>query len=111
VVAILANNAKTASAQWRAFAEHPIVPFDDEHECNRLSTICVELLEEYSVAREGYQIMMRGHLARIAVSVVRLASSRARTGRVTLYPADATVSKLRAPVDEHSQRSLAEFLR
>ena len=35
---------------------------------------------------------------------MRLATSLARTGSVTLYPADATVAKLRALVDEHFRR-------
>jgi AraC family transcriptional regulator, transcriptional activator of pobA len=54
---------------------------------------------------------MRGPLAQIAVGVVRLAASRARTGSVTLYPADATVAKLRALVDEHfrTERSLSFY--
>ena len=43
---------------------------------------------------------MRGLLALIAIGVARLAASRARTGSVTLQPADATVARLRALVDE-----------
>ena len=43
---------------------------------------------------------MRGLLALIAVGVVRLAASRARSGAITLYPADATVTQLRNLLDE-----------
>src|SRR5260370_15296725 len=47
---------------------------------------------------------MRGWLALIAVEVVRLAASRARTGTVTLAPADATVEVLRRLIEEHFRR-------
>jgi AraC family transcriptional activator of pobA len=66
----------------------------------RLSGLCAELFEEGSLAREGHRMAMRSLLALIAVGVGRLAASRARTGNVTLRPADATVAKLRALVDE-----------
>jgi AraC family transcriptional activator of pobA len=47
---------------------------------------------------------MRGLLALIAVGVARLAASRARSGSVTLQPADTTVAQLRALVDEFFRR-------
>ena len=47
---------------------------------------------------------MRGLLALIAVGVARLAASRARSGSVTLQPADTTVVQLRALVDEFFRR-------
>lgn len=64
----------------------------------------MELFEEGSLAREGYRMSMRGLLALIAVGVARLAASRARTGSVTLQPADTTVAQLRAMVDEFFRR-------
>ena len=36
------------------------------------------------LARQGYRFAMRGYLALIAIAVVRLAASRARTGAATL---------------------------
>ena len=47
---------------------------------------------------------MRGLLALIAIEVARLAASRARTGVVTLAPADATVEALRRLVEEHFRK-------
>ncbi len=47
---------------------------------------------------------MRGLLALIAIEVARLAASRARTGAVTLAPADATVEALRRLVEEHFRK-------
>ena len=47
---------------------------------------------------------MRGLLALIAIGVARLAASRARTGSVTLAPADATVESLRKLVEEHFRK-------
>ncbi len=96
----LADRAGEALSRLRALAAHPIVPIADEAERARLSALCAELFEEGSLAREGYRMAMRSLLALIAVSVARLAASRARTGSVTLQPADATVAQLRALVDE-----------
>jgi AraC family transcriptional regulator, transcriptional activator of pobA len=96
----LADRAGEALSRLRALAAHPIIPIADEAERARLSALCVELFEETSLAREGYRMAARGLLALIAVGVARLAASRARTGSVTLQPADATVAQLRALVDE-----------
>lgn len=96
----LADRAGEALARLRALAAHPVVTITDETERARLSGLCAELFEEGSLGREGYRVAMRGLLALIAVGVARLAASRARTGSVTLQPADATVAQLRALVDE-----------
>jgi AraC family transcriptional regulator, transcriptional activator of pobA len=96
----LADRAGEALSRLRALAARPIVPIADDAELRRLSALCAELFEEASLAREGYRMAMRGLLALIAVGVARLAASRARTGSVTLQPADATVAQLRALVDE-----------
>ncbi len=96
----LADRAGEALSRLRALAAHPIIPIADDAERARLSALCTELSEESSLGREGYRVAMRGLLALIAVGVARLAASRARTGSVTLQPADATVARLRALVDE-----------
>jgi AraC family transcriptional activator of pobA len=96
----LADRAREALSRLRVLAAHPIIPVVDDAERTRLSALCTELFEESSLAREGYRVAMRGLLALIAVGVVRLAASRARTGSVTLQPADTTVARLRALVDE-----------
>lgn len=100
----LADRAGEALARLRALAAHPVVTITDETERARLSGLCAELFEEGSLGREGYRVAMRGLLALIAVGVARLAASRARTGSVTLQPADATVAALRALVDEFFRR-------
>ncbi|HXW40351.1 MAG TPA: helix-turn-helix domain-containing protein [Xanthobacteraceae bacterium] len=92
---------RDALARLRALAAQPIVPIGDDAERARLSALCADLFEEHSLAREGYRLAMRGLLVLIAVGVARLAASRARTGAVTLHPADATVTQLRALVDEN----------
>ena len=97
----LADRAGEALARLRALAAQPIVPIGDEAERARLSALCTELFEEHSLAREGFRLAMRGLLVLIAVGVARLAASRARTGTVTLRPADASVAQLRALVDEN----------
>jgi AraC family transcriptional regulator, transcriptional activator of pobA len=96
----LADRASEGLSRLRALAAHPIIPITDDAERARLSALCTELFEESSIAREGYRVAMRGLLALMAVGVARLAASRARTGSVTLQPADATIARLRALVDE-----------
>ena len=107
----LADRAGEALARLQALGAQPIVPISDEGERARLSSLCAELFEESSLGREGYRLAMRGLLALIAIGVVRLAASRARTGSVTLHPADATVAKLRALVDQffRSQHQLGFY--
>ncbi len=100
----VADRAGEALSRLRALAAHPIVPIAEDAERARLSALCKELFEEGHLAREGYQMAMRGLLALIAVGVARLAASRARTGSVTLQPADATVARLRALIDEFFRR-------
>ena len=100
-----------AMARLRMLAAQPVVPIADAGDFGRLSALCRELSEEHGLAREGYRLAMRGLLVLIAVGVARLAASRARSGSVTLYPADATVAQLRALVDEffRKERALAFY--
>jgi AraC family transcriptional activator of pobA len=98
-VGVPGDRTGKALARLRMLAVHPIVPIGDEGERARLSALCQELSEEHGLAREGYPLAMRGLLMLIAVGVARLAASHARSGSVTLYPADGTVARLRALVD------------
>jgi len=107
----LTDRGGDALARLRALAAQPVIPIADTAEQARLAALCADLFEESSLAREGYRLAMRGLLVLIAVGVARLAASRARTGTVTLHPADATVARLRALVDEHfrSERQLGFY--
>jgi AraC family transcriptional activator of pobA len=100
-----------AMARLRALATEPVVPLAGEEELRRLGDLCRALHEERFLAREGYRLAMRGYLALIVISVARLAVSRARSGAVTLAPADPTVEELRALVEEHfrKERQLAFY--
>jgi AraC family transcriptional regulator, transcriptional activator of pobA len=97
----IADRAGEALARLRALAAAPIVPIGNDAERARLSALCAELFEEHSLAREGYRLATRGLLVLLAVGVARLAVSHARSGAVTLHPADAMVARLRALVDAH----------
>jgi AraC family transcriptional regulator, transcriptional activator of pobA len=97
----LADRSGEALARLRALAAQPVVPITDEFVRSRLLALAAGLFDEQSLGREGYRLAMRGLLVLIAVGVARLAASRARTGSVTLRPADATVAQLRALLDEH----------
>jgi AraC family transcriptional regulator, transcriptional activator of pobA len=100
----LGDRSGAALARLKSVAATPIVPLADPAEVERLSSLCRELHEERFLAREGFRIAMRGLLALIAIEVVRLAVSRARSGMVTLKPADPVVEALRHLVEEHFRK-------
>jgi AraC family transcriptional regulator, transcriptional activator of pobA len=100
----IGRNSGEALARLKAVAADPLVPLSDATEAQRLSSLCADLDEEASLAREGYRLAMRGLLALIAIEVVRLAVSRARTGTVTLAAADLRVDELRRLIDEHFRK-------
>jgi AraC family transcriptional regulator, transcriptional activator of pobA len=100
----LGEQSGAALERLRALASDPVVPLAAAAETRRLAALCSDLHEEHSLGREGYRLAMRGLLALIAIEVVRLAASRARSGSVTLAPADATVEALRRLIEEHFRR-------
>lgn len=104
VVDALGARSGEALARLRAVAADPLVPLAGASEVRRLSELCAELHEESALAREGFRLAMRSLLALIAIEVVRLAASRARSGTVTLSRADACVEQLRALIEEHFRR-------
>ncbi len=97
----LGDQSGEALARLKAVAVDPLVPLASAAAAKRLAALCADLNEEASLAREGYRLAMRGLLALIAIEVVRLAASRARSGSVTLARADAQVDALRRLVDAH----------
>ena len=99
----LGERSGEALARLRALAAEPVVPLAPV-EAERLAAICADLHEERFLAREGFRLAMRGHLALLAIAVARLAASRARTGAVTLRPADPTVEALRGLLEEHFRK-------
>jgi len=76
----LGERTGEALARLRALAADPVLPLADDNEIRRLTALCVDLYEERFLAREGYRLAMHGYLALLAIAVVRLAASRARTG-------------------------------
>jgi AraC family transcriptional activator of pobA len=104
VAAALGERSGESLARLKALAVDPVVALVDAGECARLRALCADLDAERFLAREGYQLAMRGLLALIAIEVARLAASRGRTGMVTLHPVDATVDALRKLVEEHFRR-------
>ena len=100
----LGERSGEAMARLKALATQPVVPVADIAEVKRLSTLCADLYEERFLAREGFRLAMHGYLALIAIEVARLAASRARSGMVTLRPADPTVEKLRRLVEDNFRR-------
>jgi AraC family transcriptional regulator, transcriptional activator of pobA len=100
----IGDRSGEALARLKALAAEPLVPLKDASEVKRLSALCAELEEESSLAREGYRLAMRALMAMIAIEVVRLAASRARSGAVTLTRADAQVEELRRLIDDHFRK-------
>jgi AraC family transcriptional activator of pobA len=101
VAQALGDRSAEALARLKALAADPVVPLSGEDETKRLASLCTDLHEEHFLAREGHRLAMRAYLALIAIEVARLAASRARSGAVTLRPADPTVEALRKLVDEY----------
>lgn len=104
VAQALGGQSGDALKRLKAVAADPLVPLDDPAEAKRLSALCIELHEESALAREGYRLTMRALLALIAIGVVRLAVSRARSGTITLTRADAQVDELRRLIEQHFRR-------
>src|SRR5581483_12420716 len=102
--AALGERSNEALRRLRALAAQAVIPLGSAAENKRLSALCRDLHEEGFLAREGFRLAMRGLLALIAIEVVRLAASRARTGTVTLSSTDATVEALRRLVEEHFRK-------
>jgi AraC family transcriptional activator of pobA len=100
----LGDQSGEALARLKAVAADPLIPLASAAEANRLSALCRDLEEEASLAREGFRLAMRGLLALIAIELVRLSASRARTGTVTLQTADARVDQLRRLIEEHFRK-------
>jgi len=100
----LGDQSGEALARLKAVAADPLVPLKSAAEAKRLSALCADLDEEASLAREGFRLAMRGLLALIAIEVVRLGVSRARSGVVTLEPADPRVDELRRLIDAHFRK-------
>ena len=104
VAEALGERSSAALGRLKSLAETPVVPLEDAAASKRIAALCVELYEEHFLAREGYRLAMRALLPLIAIGVARLAASRARTGSVTLAPADATVEALRKLVEENFRK-------
>jgi AraC family transcriptional activator of pobA len=104
VAQALGERSNAALARLKALADTPVIQLADESAAKRIAALCAELYEEHFLAREGYRLAMRGLLALIAIGVARLAASRARTGSVTLAPADATVDALRKLVEDNFRK-------
>lgn len=101
VAAALGERSGEAVAQLKAMAADPVTPLDNASESRRLSQLCNDLYQERFLARDGHRLAMRALLALVAIEIARLSASRARSGSVTLAPADATVEALRRLVEEH----------
>ena len=104
VAAALGDRSGAALKRLKTLAAEPVLPLGGHGETRRLAMLCADLYEEHALAREGYRLAMRSLLALIAIEVARLALSRARTGTVTLAPADATVDALRRLIEDHFRR-------
>ena len=104
VAEALGERSNAALTRLKSLAETPVVSLTNDAASKRIAALCAELYEEHFLAREGYRLAMRGLLALIAIGVARLAASRARTGSVTLAPADATVEALRKLVEENFRK-------
>ncbi len=104
VANMIGEQSADALARLRALAAEPIVKLESGDEIRRLSSLCNDLYQERFLAREGHRLATRALLALIAIEAARLAASRARTGSVTLAPADPTLQALRELVEDHFRK-------
>lgn len=104
VALTLGGRAGEAVAQLKAMAVEPVVAIEQRREGGRIARLCADLHQESFLARDGYRLAMRALLALIAIEIGRLSASHARSGGVTLAPADATVEALQRLVEEHFRK-------
>jgi AraC family transcriptional activator of pobA len=102
VASMLGQRSGEAIAQLKAMAAEPILTLNASHD--RLSKLCEDLHQEMFLARDGYRLAMRALLALVAIEVGRQTASRARTGSVTLVPADTTVDTLKRLVEDNFRK-------
>jgi len=104
VAQMLGERSGEAIAQLNAMATEPVMGFDPERDGGRLVQLCRDLYQESFLARDGYKLAMRALLALIAIEIARQSASRARSGSMTLVPADVTVEALKRLVEANFQR-------
>ncbi len=104
VAQMLGERSGEAIAQLNAMAAEPVMTFDPERDGGRLIQLCRDLHQESFLARDGYKLAMRALLALIAIEIGRQSASRARSGSMTLVPADATVEALKRLVEANFQK-------
>ena len=99
----LGERSGDAIAQLNTMAAEPVMAFDPARDGGRLVQLCKDLHQETFLARDGYKLAMRALLALIAIEIARQSASRARSGSMTLVPADATVEALKRLVEANFQ--------
>ena len=104
VALMLGDRSGEAVTQLKAMASEPVVALDSAREGGRVSRLCADLHQESFLARDGHRLAMRALLALIAIEVGRQSASRARSGSVTLAPADGTVEALKRLVEENFRK-------
>ena len=103
VAAMLGQRTGETIAQLKALAAEPIVNLNSVRD-SRLAKLCEDLHQESFLARDGHRLAMRALLALIAIEIGRQSASRARTGAVTLVPADTTVDTLKRLVEDNFRK-------
>ena len=103
VASRLGERSGDAIAQLNAMAAEPLMAFDPARDGGRLVRLCQDLHQESFLARDGHKLAMRALLALIAIEIARQSASRARSGSMTLMPADTTVEALKRLVEENFQ--------
>jgi AraC family transcriptional activator of pobA len=103
VASVLGQRSGDAVTTLKAMAAEPIIALNTAGE-NRLARLCEDLHQEMLFARDGYRLAMRAMLVLIAIEVGRQSASHARTGAVTLAPADSTVDTLQLLVEDNFRK-------
>jgi AraC family transcriptional activator of pobA len=103
VASMLGQRSGETIAQLKTLAAEPIVSLNTARD-GRLEKLCDDLHQESFLARDGHRLAMRALLALVAIEIGRQSASRARTGAVTLVPADTTVDTLKRLVEDNFRK-------
>lgn len=100
VVRGLRDGTSSVRERLETLFSEPMLPLDPGETFDRIHGDVRDLHEELTLARDGYQIALRAHLALLIVEISRARASRARYSEVTLSGIDQTIAALRDRIED-----------
>lgn len=78
----------------------PLLALEPGETFERIHAGMRDLHAELNLARDGYQIALRAHLALLIIEITRARASKARYAEVTLSGLDQTITRLREMIED-----------